>query len=92
MEGYFVRHDGSFEVAPNPNPSPDSPDSPTPGHFHEYCHVHCNSHDAEGEEGAAAAAAGPRVTAAWEPWQSFVWQDSQRMNLEQKCWFNVRKF
>lgn len=70
MRAYFVHHDEPFEVAPHPVPSPDSPDSPTPGH--ECCHVHCHSHGGGEDEEEGAAAAGPWVTAAWEPWQSFV--------------------
>lgn len=72
MGAYFVHHDEPFEVAPHPVPSPDSPDSPTPGRFHECCHVHCHSHGGGEDEEEGAAAAGPWVTAAWEPWQSFV--------------------
>lgn len=63
-----VHCEGLPEVVPHPAPSPDSPDSPTCGRLHD-CHVvRCQSYGVE--EGAAAA--GEWVTAAWEPWQSFV--------------------
>lgn len=56
------------EGVPCPAPSPDSPGSPTCGRCHDGYVVRCQSYG--GGEGAAAA--GEWVTAAWEPWQSFV--------------------
>lgn len=86
MGAHIVHYDEPFEVPPHPAPSPDSPDSPTPGRVHESCLVHCRSGGVV-EEVAAAAAAEAQVTAAWEPWQSFVWQGSLSTNLEQKSVF-----
>lgn len=68
MAVYFDHHDESFEVPLHPDPSPETRDNPTPVRLAEYYLVHCHSYVVE--EGAAAA--GPRVTAAWGPWQSFV--------------------
>lgn len=80
MAVYFDHHGESFEVPLHPDPSPETRDNPTRVRLPEYYLVDCHSYVVE--EGAAAAAAGPRVTAAWGPWQSSVWRDSQRMNLE----------
>lgn len=67
----FGHRNEPFEVRPHPAPSPGSPGSLAPGRCLECCCAHCHScGDEEEEEGAAAA--GPWVTTAWEPWQSFV--------------------